>query len=398
MKFKTQGKLAIAILIIALSAGAIFLLKALAPEADVTPRVTAAPAVNVVTVDTSAAPVQIVSQGIIEAPKETALASEVGGNIISVSERFDAGEDFEEGDILIEIEPADYAAALAQAEANVADATLNLALEQGRARQAVRDWKSVGRTEDPSELVLRAPHLKSAESKLISAKAAVEKAQRDMERTKIRAPYDCRIRTTYTEVGSFVAPGARIADVYELDGFEVRLPIALDDYAFIEGSGIGSKVTLSTTIAGQPKSWEGTIVRDEGVIDRSSRSVYLVAKIEASDGEKFLSPGLFVKASIIGRTLENIIELPRKALYGTDTVYVIDAEDKLRFRTIEVARTETGRVLVRSGLEAGDRVCIDNLAAAINGMVVEVLDDQPEDLDEGAGTAAEPASQETPQS
>ena len=59
---------------------------------------------------------------------------------------------------------------------------------------------------------------------------------------------------------------------------------------------------------------------------------------------------------------------------------------------------EHTRALVRSGLEAGDRVCIDNLAAAINGMVVEVLDEQPEALDEGEGTAGEPASQETPQS
>ena len=398
MKFKTQGKLAIAILIIALSAGAIFLLKTLAPEADVSPRAKAAPAVNVIEVDTSAAQVQIMSQGIIEAPKETVLASEVGGNIISVSEKFDAGEDFDEEDILIEIQPADYAAALAQAEANVADATLNLALEEGRARQAARDWQSVGRNEDASELVLRAPHVQSAKAKLISAKAAVEKARRDMERTKIRAPYDCRIRSTYTEVGSFVAPGTRIADVYELDGFEVRLPVALDDYAFIEGSGIGSKVTLSTTIAGQPKSWEGTIVRDEGVIDRSSRSVFLVAKIEASDGEKFLSPGLFVKASIVGQTLENIVELPRKALYGTDTVYVIDEEDKLRFQPIEVARTETNRVLVRGGLKAGERVCIDNLAAAINGMLVEVLDDQPEPEAESEGAAGEPGTRETPES
>jgi len=397
MKFKKQGKIAIAILIIALSAGAIYLLKVLAPEAEVAPRKQALPAVNVVSVDVSSAPVRIASQGIITAPKETMLASEVGGNIVSVSEKFDAGEDFEKGDILIEIEPADYAAALAQAEANAADAKLNLALEEGRSRQAARDWKSVGRSEDPSELVLRSPHLKSAQAKLVSAKAAVEKAKRDMERTKIRAPYDCRIRTTYTEVGSFVAPGTRIADVYESNGYEVRLPVPLDDYAFIEGSGIGSSVTLSATIAGEQKTWEGHIVRDEGVIDRGSRSVFLVAKVEAAEREKFLSPGLFVKASIVGRTLENVVELPRKALYGKDLVYVIDSGDQLSFRTVEVARTERDRVLVRSGLEAGERVCIDNLAAAINEMKVDVLGDEPA-REESADATIDPGTREKPES
>ena len=378
MKFKTQGKIAVAIVIIALSAGAMYLLKVMAPEAKIAPRSKALPAVNVVSVEVSSAPVRISSQGLIAAPKETLLAAEVGGNILSVSDKFDVGEDFEKGDILIEIEPADYAAALAQAEATLADAELNLALEEGRARQAERDWKSVGKSEEASELVLRTPHLKSARTKRTSAKAALEKAQRDMERTKIRAPYDCRIRATYTEVGSFVAPGTRIADVYELNGFEVRLPVALDDYAFVEGSGIGSSVTFSTTIAGEQKSWDGSIIRDEGEIDRSSRSVYLVAKIGATELEKFLSPGLFVKASIVGQTLENVIELPRKALYGTDLVYVIDAEDKLEFRTVEVARTEKDRVLIRSGLKPGERVCVDNLAAAIKEMKVQVLGDPAE--------------------
>lgn len=376
MKFKTQGKIAVAIVIIALSAGAMYLLKVMAPEAAIAPRKKALPAVNVVSVDVSSVTVRISSQGLVAAPKETILAAEVGGNILSVSDKFDVGEDFEKGDILIEIEPADYAAAQAQAEANLADAELNLALEEGRARQAERDWKSVGKTEEANELVLRTPHLKSATTKRTSAKAALEKAQRDMERTKIRAPYDCRIRATYTEIGSFVAPGTRIADVYELNGLEVRLPVALDDYAFIEGSGIGSSVTFSTTIAGEQKTWSGSIIRDEGVIDRGSRSVYLVAKIGATEREKFLSPGLFVKASIVGKTLENVIELPRKALYGTDLVYVIDAEDKLEFRTVKVARTEKDRVLIRSGLKPGERVCIDNLAAAINEMKVQVLRDQ----------------------
>jgi RND family efflux transporter MFP subunit len=379
MKFKPQGKIAVAAIVIAVSAGLIYLFNALAPEAAVEPREEALPAVRIISVETTSTPVEIPSQGIIAAPKETSLAAEVGGNVTSVSKKFEVGEDFEEGDVLIEMEQADYAAALAQAEANVADAELNRALELGRARQAERDWKSVGRSGAPSELVLRTPHLESAKKKLVSAQAAVEKAKRDMERTKIRAPYDCRVRATHTEVGSFIAPGSRIADVYETGGFEVRLPVSLDDYAFIEGSGIGGEITFSATIAGEEKTWKGSIIRDEGVIDRRSRSVYLVGKIDSAEQDKFLSPGLFVKATITGKQLDNIVSLPRKALYGKDQVYIIDGKDQLNFRTVDVARTEQGRIIIRSGLEPGERVCITNLAAAIDKMKVAVLKPEEEE-------------------
>lgn len=374
MKFQTHGKIAVASVVVGIAGGTAFLLWKFAPEAKKDARTEVLPSVEVVAVERSSISVEIASQGIIEAPTETKLAAEVGGSVTSVSENFEVGQDFKKGAILIEIDPADYASALAQMESNVADAELNLALEQGRARQAARDWQSVGNSDDPSDLVLRKPQLKSAEAKLLSAGAALAKAKRDLERTKIRAPYDCRIRATYTEVGSFVAPGTRIADVYELGGFEVRLPVSLDDYSFIEESGTGSSVRFSTTIASEEKKWNGSVIRDEGVIDRTSRSIYLVAKIEAAQQGKFLSPGLFVKASIAGRKLDNIIDLPRKALYGKDQVYVIDQEDKLQFRKVVVVRTEQDRILVREGLEAGERVCTTNLAAAIKEMKVKILD------------------------
>ena len=389
MKFKSQGKVAVAVTVIAVSAGLIYLFNALAPEAEIAPREVAHPVVEVVSVELTSTPVKIQSQGVIAAPKETSLAAEVGGKVMSVSEKFEVGEDFlfiddpegegrKIGEVLIEIDPADYASALAQAEANVADAKLNLALEEGRARQALRDWESVRGSKPPSALVLRTPHRNSAVAKLDSAMAAVEKARRDMDRTYIRAPYPCRVRATHTEVGSFVAPGSPIADVYETGGFEVRLPVSLDDYAFIEGSGIGSEVTFYATIAGEQKKWQGRIIRDEGVIDRRSRSVYLVGEINEPEADKFLSPGLFVKAIITGRDLDNVVSLPRKALYGKDQVYVIDGDDELNFRTVEVARTEQGRAIIRSGLGPGERVCTTNLAAAIENMKVDVMEPEAE--------------------
>ena len=373
MRFKTQGKIAVAAIVVAVCAGVIFLMKKFAPEAEKETREEVLTTVEVATVESLATSVRIQSQGMVEALTETSLAAEVGGTVVSVSENFEVGREFEKDDVILEIDPADYASALAQMESNVADAELNLALEKGLARNAPEEWRRLGREGEPTDLALRKPQLKSAEAKLVSARAAVEKARRDLDRTKIRAPYDCRIRMTYTEVGSFLGPGTRIADIYELGDFEIRLPISLDEYAFIDGSGTGAGVTFSANIAGEEYTWKGTVIRDEGVVDRTSRSVFLVASITEDQGSKFLSPGLFVKASIAGRKLDNVISLPRKALYGKDRVYVIDDEDRLRFRKVTILRTERDRVLVSDGLEAGERVCTTNLAAAIDKMKVRIV-------------------------
>ena len=376
MKLRTQGKFAIAGATVVTTAVVIFLLKKLAPEADETEREAALPTVQVMEVESTSTAIEIASQGVIEAPTETSLAAEVGGTIIAVSEKFEVGQDLQKDDVLLEIDPADYASALAQAEANVATAELNVALEQGQALRVKRDWESGILKGDPSDLALRKPQLKSAEAALASAKAAVAKAKRDLERTKIRAPYDCRIRATHSEIGSFLAPGARIADIYERGRFEIRLPIPLDDYAFIDSSGIGASVTFSANIGGEEQTWSGTIIRSEGVIDRNSRSIYLVAQVETEAENKFLSPGLFVKAVIDGRELENVVSLPRKALYGKDRVYVIDENEQLQFRTVTVARTERDRVLISKGLEAGESVAVTNLAAAIDQMKVRIIGDE----------------------
>ena len=135
--------------------------------------------------------------------------------------------------------------------------------------------------------------------------------------------------------------------------------------------------------------WQGTIIRDEGIIDRTSRSAYLIAKMDSDESNKYLSPGLFVKASITGRELQDIFSIPRKALYGKDRVYVIDDDNLLNFRTVTVVRTESDRVLISDGLESGERVCITNLAAAIDRMKVRIKieDEDPGPEDSGPAKA-----------
>jgi multidrug efflux pump subunit AcrA (membrane-fusion protein) len=124
-------------------------------------------------------------------------------------------------------------------------------------------------------------------------------------------------------------------------------------------------------------------VRTEGEIDPRSRMVHAVARVddpygEAVDGRAPLHVGLFVDAEIEGRTLPAAAVLPREALREGDRVLVVDGDDRLRFRAVQVARLTREHVIVGAGLAAGERVCISPRATPVDGMAVRVARDAPE--------------------
>ena len=136
-------------------------------------------------------------------------------------------------------------------------------------------------------------------------------------------------------------------------------------------------VVLRAEFAGRSHSWKGTIVRTEGEIDAQSRMVHIVAQVSDPYGVGVqgadatpLAVGMFVEAEIFGRKIDVAYVLPRSALRGNSRVYVVDADNKLHFRDVEVLRMERERVVIGEGLSPGDRVCISALSAAVEGMSV----------------------------
>jgi len=230
--------------------------------------------------------------------------------------------------------------------------------------------------------------------------AKLERAERDMERTEIRAPYQGRVRSENVDVGQFASRGISLAKLYATDYAEVRLPLPDRDLFYLDipfalsGEGSvsdadsaeiprGPEVLLRAEFAGEPRTWSGRIVRTEGEIDAKSRMVHLVARVEDPYGQTGpigsapLSVGLFVEAEIQGREAEGVFVLPRIALRtdaGDELVYVVDAEDRLRFKAVNVVRAQREDVVIDSGLKPGDRVCVSPLVAAVDGMAVRTAD------------------------
>lgn len=314
--------------------------------------------------------VSIPAQGTIEPATLTRAAAEVEGTVIAVSPEFEAGGNFKAGDVLLEIDPSDYKAALAQTEASLADAKLAVVQEEMKAEQAKRDWERIATPgQQPNDLVLRIPQLAAARARVDAAQAAMEKAIRDLERTKLRAPYDGRIRRKLVDLGTHVGKGTGLAEFYATGSLEVRLPIPRQDAAFFDPAG--QEITLHET-GGQKRSWKAVIDRTEGEIQRENRSIVVVARIDGTTPDAPL-PGQFVHTHIAGRTLPDLVRVPRRAFVKSDRVMVVGDGHTVTTREVKVLRTEKEEVLVSEGIEDGEQLCVTALTAVIEGMEVKVV-------------------------
>jgi len=330
------------------------------------------------------------SQGTVSPRTESELFSLVSGQVIEVSPQFAPGGFFEKGEVLVKVDQRDYELALSRFKAQVAQAELRLAQEEEEASIAQEEWKRLGKKEQANPLVLREPQLAEAKASLEGAQASLKQAELNLQRTQIRAPFNGRVRKKKVDLGQYVSPGAALATIYAVDYAEVRLPVPDNEMGYLEccldyrsknPATLNIDVTLKANYAGRDYRWSGKIVRVEGEIDPLSHMITLVARVEDPYGRDQrsdrppLAVGLFVEAEIKGRLVRDVLVIPRSALRGDDSVLVIDDENKLHFRSVEVLRKDSETVVISSGLEQGERICLSPLEAVVEGMKVRVLNE-----------------------
>lgn len=347
------------------------------PKSEEKPKDKPRPAVEVMEVSKARHLVEIRTDGVVESLRETSLAAEVQGRVVEVSPNFKRGGRVKKDEVLVKLDPSDYQAALATAEVAAAEAALALEQERARVEQAQLDWNKLGQGEPRNPLVLRAPYLKAAEAKFESAGQQAEKARRDLERTEIVAPFDAGVRSANAEIGAVVAPGSILAELYSNGEIEVRLPLSLEDFGFLdrdESGNIRGDVVLKGRIGIREYEWKAVPARVDPEIDRKTLSAGVVVKVLESDDADFPLPpvGLFVDVRLGGKTMENVVEIPRRALLDGQRVIVADDKDRILFRDVRVVRADEKTVLIAEGLEAGERVVLTRLSAPVVGMEVTV--------------------------
>jgi RND family efflux transporter MFP subunit len=348
---------------------------------------------------------KVFSQGSVEPRTQTTLVAEVPGQIVSVSSNFIAGGFFREDEVLLQIDPSDYETGLLRAQANLASRRAQYSDQKARSEQAMKDWTNLGRQGEPSDLVLRKPQLAEALAGVQAAEAELKEAERDLQRTRIRLPYDGLVRSKQVDVGQYVAPGTPLGVTFAIDTAEIRLPLSSDDLTFLDlpsatrlDQAHRVPVTLSNETGGPGGTWRAQIVRTEGVVDQNSRVVYAVAEVVDPYGvlgkseQPELKMGSFVRAEIEGLEVKDVVVLPRSVLRPDDTVLIADEERRLEVRQVKVVRAEPRLAYIGEGIEEDEWVITTALDAPIPGTLLAISGESPEPEDSAAGETGEIAA------
>jgi membrane fusion protein, multidrug efflux system len=326
--------------------------------------------------------VTIETNGVVGPHNRVALSAEVTGTILTTKTAFEVGSFFKTGDLLLEVDDRDYQSALtvAQEQHKLAEATLKLAQTAYQRMQALVKQKSAS----DSEADTTRSALVQAEAQVEITSAAIERAQRDLDRTKIYAPFDGRVATKLVGSGQLVSPGTVLGEVFAVDYAEVRLPIASRELKHLKLPEMESDpsvhVEFRDAIDPELKSrWRGKIVRTEGTLDANSLELFAIARIDdpfaLQSDHSVLRVGQPVVATIKGNTLRDVVAIPRGAVRRMDQVHLIDGKSHmLRTLTVDPLWSDAQFVVVRKEpIREGELLALSAFNYAPEGTEIEII-------------------------
>lgn len=344
--------------------------------------------VRVSEVQLSSVQLSVESQGKVQAAQTASLSAAVAGPVAWISPALEAGGYIQQGETLLRLETSDFETALARSRA---------ALQQAQA-EADHAGNELSRLEGlAQQRLVSDSQLQDAKrtasvnaSRLIEAQASYNQADLDLERAEIKAPFNAIVGTKEVELGQYVNRAQSVAVLYGADVVEVRVPLAIRQLGFLDiplssrgelSMSEAPDVILTGMYGGQEHQWLGKLVRTEATIDATSNTVQTIIRVNQTQGTDKLAGaasiplpiGLYVKAKIQGKKLDDMISLPRKVIRNNNQVLVVDAENKMHYREVEIFRLEEDRVLISGGLLPGERICTSPIQAVTNGMLVEPI-------------------------
>lgn len=347
----------------------------------------------------------------------TAVA-QVAGRVIEIHPKLRDGEILPEGTLLVRIDPIDYALALSQARAQLAELevresnaqasltieerNLNLASQDvERKRNLMQKGTTSRSTVDDAERVMLSTRLAvqtlrntlalipTQRSVLV---ATVDRAQRDLEHSEIRAPFTLRVAELAIEADQYVSVGQSLFEGDDVERVEVeaQFPLSTLRRLFIGRPDlkldiarlgeqlpevIGFDPLVRLDLGNYVAEWQAEFVRFSDQVDPQTRTMGVVVAVDRPfDKVRLgyrppLSKGMFVQVVMRGTSPAPRLVIPRNAVRN-GTVYVVGADDRLRRQPVEVLFTQEDYSVIASGLTPGERVVVSDLIPAVSGMLL----------------------------
>jgi len=365
-------KIVVAVAIVAAAAAVSFFIVSSRPRVTMRPFNAGEPgsiSVDVSTLKSGKNRIVVEAMGRVQPSESVALQSQVSGKVVWRNRELVPGGILKKGDTAVRIEDSDFKLAVPQAENALANAKLELRLEEGRQVVAQKEYEMLDRelSEEEKELVLRKLQLESARKNVESAEAAVEKAKLDLNRTTLTVPMNAAVVSASAEVGSLINQGSAVAMLAGTDKYWVVLSVPIEKIGLLsvrEGKKQGSKVTLrAENIWGKDLFRTGELVRIAA--DLQDNGYMAKAYVEVTDplslkkenlGQPRLILGTLLNAEIEGKDVDETIKISRRYVREGDKIYIV-SDGIMRIVAPEfVSKTRDYVIIKEGGLDGADLI------------------------------------------
>lgn len=310
--------------------------------------------------------------GHVVAVDQAEIRPQVSGRITEV--RFEDGQHVAKGDVLIVIDPRPYEANLSQAKASLEAAETQAALAEKEYQRA----KKLINTDAISQSTLdeRENNRKATKAQVEGAKAALERAEIDLDYAYVKAPISGKISRAEVTEGNLVQAGPSaplltsvVSDENVYVDFEVDERTYISSVQAMPKAG-DKKIPVRIALLGNAREYQGVIHSFDNRIDRASGTIRARAVFSNEDG--FLLPGMSVSVQMGGSDAERIL-LTERAI-GTDQdrkfVFTVNGDKVAKYREVKIGESVQGKRIILSGLQPGEKVISEGLARIRPGMPV----------------------------
>lgn len=297
------------------------------------------------------------------------VRAQVSGYLLS--QNYQNGGLVKAGDVMFQIDPRPFQAALDQAKGSLAQAQAQNTANELNAQRSVDLYKKNVISREQYDDTTQA--YEASKASVQAAQAAVEQAQLNLTFTKITAPVDGLSSIATAQVGDLVGPSSgTLATVIQVDPIKVQFMVPEQDYVrFIkqffgdpEASPVGKngrKVDLSLTLA------DGTVFPQKGELTSVNNVVGITTGSLTLQGEfpnpgNLLRPGQFGLVTAITHTDDGAFVVPQRAvvnMQGIDQLYLVGEGNKVVVKQVKLGPTTGSDQIVTKGLSAGDKVIVD---------------------------------------
>ncbi|MGJ8654980.1 MAG: efflux RND transporter periplasmic adaptor subunit [Akkermansiaceae bacterium] len=380
MKKKNFGVL-LGIIVVAVAGWGSWRLIETAPTQQAEDKPKVAKSVQVVKLVAGDQDVSVVAYGNVVPAREVKVGPEVSGRVISHHDHLVPGGRIAEGEVMFEIDPADYEVELRDAQSVLAEAQSDVDLEEGRQAVALREFEQL-RKDLPGvaineDLVLRKPFKARTEAAMDRAMAAVAMAELKLRRTQFKVPFNAVVLDETVEVGQMVDSGKEMGTLVGSDAYWIHVSVPLQQLKWVKVPDPGSEgpkaVARLVSGDGEDLTWEGRVVRLLGGLEEQGRMAKVVVEIpdplDANPKQQMLL-GSYLQVDIDAGVLENVIEIPRAALREGDRIWLVGDDHKLVIHDADILWRKENAVVIRNDVKPGEHLVVSDLRAPVPGMAV----------------------------